>query len=293
MYALSLELADDQRASFPDFFPVIHVDRAVQVEEAQLEAAPEEAELRSMPLNAPAASSSASRFSPHPRRSGGASPWLLPVDDSDDSDGGDDGGEEDEDDGALEEAPAASEAGASSNLELAQASFLAGHNKGELVAGSIGFYRYEQPAGVFGLRPPPLRSNVVCIMAVPSWLSSSDLLHFIGGYTRYARHMRLLRDLSMPNRNMLLVQFASPSVAERFRADYHAKVSRQHPPPAANASSRRQHRFASTAPPAPALTAATALHAARAGPPRPHALDPAVPRDRTSAHRTSAHRTSA
>ena len=36
-------------------------------------------------------------------------------------------------------------------IELAQAGFLAGHSSGELLAGSIGFYRYEQPSGVFGL----------------------------------------------------------------------------------------------------------------------------------------------
>ena len=47
-------------------------------------------------------------------------------------------------------------AGATPPLELVSASVLAGHTSGELVAGSIGFYRYEQPSGVFGLRPPPL-----------------------------------------------------------------------------------------------------------------------------------------
>ena len=54
-------------------------------------------------------------------------------------------------------------------------------------------------------------------LAVPSWLSSSELLRFVGGYTRYVRQMRLLRDSAMPHRHMVLLQFGSPAVAERFR----------------------------------------------------------------------------
>ena len=46
---------------------------------------------------------------------------------------------------------------------------------------------------------------------------------FLGGYARMVRHMRVLRDASMPHRLMVLLQFGSPSLAERFRADYHAK----------------------------------------------------------------------
>ena len=229
MFALTVKL--NKPGPVPDFSPTIVVDRAVQVEEIELDPAQDvDAELAAVPalLPAAAASSSSSRPSPFPRRSGGASPWLIPEEEEDDENGSQEGEAAGDDSGG--EAAAAAAAGddeggysAGGRLELAQANFLAGHNKGELLAGSIGFYRYEQPAGVFGLRPPPLRSNVVCIMAVPSWLSSSELLEFIGGYTRYARQMRLLRDASMPHRHMLLLQFASASIAERFRADYHAK----------------------------------------------------------------------
>ena len=37
MFALSVLVNEEQRASIPLFHPLIHVDRAVQVEEAQLE----------------------------------------------------------------------------------------------------------------------------------------------------------------------------------------------------------------------------------------------------------------
>ena len=240
MFALSVLVNEEQRASIPLFHPLIHVDRAVQVEEAQLEPtgqaqqrqqqqqseAAEDAELASLSTataRQPATSgaSSSLRPSPYPRRSEGASPWPFDEgeegEEGEEGDGGGEGGSEGEV-GGEEFEPISSP-----SLELAQANFVAGHSHGEVLAGSIGFYRYEQPAGVYGLRPPPLRSNVVCVMAVPTWLSSSDLLHFIGGYTRYARQMRLLRDASISNRHMLLLQFGSPSIAERFRADYHAK----------------------------------------------------------------------
>ena len=151
----------------------------------------------------------------------------------DEGDDDDDDEDENEEDGEAHDgegdSSAAVASGASSSdtgvtkLELTQVGFVAGHPNGELKVGSIGFYRYEEPAGVVGLRPPPLRSNVVCIPAVPSWLSSADLIHFFGGYARMVRHMRVLRDASMPHRHMVLLQFGSPSIAERFRADYHAK----------------------------------------------------------------------
>ena len=50
--------------------------------------------------------------------------------------------------------------------------------------------------------------------AIPAYLGSADLMRFLGAYVRYVRHMRLLRDASMPHRHMLLLQFGSPSAAE-------------------------------------------------------------------------------
>ena len=228
MFALNINVDKHHRTttSLPDFQPVIYVDCAVQVEEAQLEPSAherqhqlDESELFRTFAPVPASASNSRPSSTLPRRSGGASPWLLSAEE-DEGEDNDEGEDEAED---LEYDVQSSSASTTHPIELAQAGFTAGHNFGELLAGSIGFYRYEQPGGVVGLRPPPLRSNVVCIMAVPSWMSSSDLLHFIGGYTRYTRQIRLLRDTSMPNRHMLVLQFASASIAERFRADYHAK----------------------------------------------------------------------
>jgi hypothetical protein len=245
MFALSVELLeaslnDEDRSLL--FEPLLHVDRGVQVEESQLElritsASPpptlqpssDDAEIAAVaPAPAAGAASSSSRPSPYPRRSDGASPWLDELDDESDDEAGTDAGDdevcnEEEEGGEEEDTDAEGSAGGRPRLELAKAAFLAGPPTGEVLAGSIGFYRYDEPAGFFGLRPPPLRSNVVCLMAVPSWMSSSELLRWVGGYTRYVRLMRLLRDASMPHRHMLLLQFGSPAVAERFRADYHGK----------------------------------------------------------------------
>jgi hypothetical protein len=237
----------------PTFEPILHVDVGVQVEESQLDlrnsptptilpgassTADDDAELAGVHgSSSTATGAQLTRPSPHPRWSGGASPWLVGddatmLDDEGDDDDDDDEDENEEDGEAHDgegDSSAAIASGASSSdtgvakLELTQVGFVAGHPNGELKVGSIGFYRYEEPAGVVGLRPPPLRSNVVCIPAVPSWLSSADLIHFFGGYARMVRHMRVLRDASMPHRHMVLLQFGSPSIAERFRADYHAK----------------------------------------------------------------------
>ncbi len=262
MYAIHAVLPSDdaylQMLPEPGFEPILHVDAGVQVEESHLDVrasplppppmllpgtsstAADDAELADVhSTSLTSAGASHARPSPHPRRSGGASPWLVGDDAAmlDDDDECDDEDEYDEDECENEEAahdgdgdgPAAGACGAfalaepAAKLELAPVGFIAGHPNGELQVGSIGFYRYEEPAGVVGLRPPPLRSNVVCIPAVPSWLSSADLIRFFGGYARMVRHMRVLRDASMPHRHMVLLQFGSPSLAERFRADYHAK----------------------------------------------------------------------
>ena len=246
MFGLSVQLAAGAAMVDDDLFqPVIHVDRGVQVHEGELEmrsttpltcapCAAEDAELAQVTASRASHDEqrlSSSRPSPYPRRSDGASPWLLDESDGSEGDtdavgaeGGsdEDGGAEDGSNGNWDGEPGEPPP-EERRLELAQATFLAGHTSGEVLAGMIGFYRYANPAGVFGLRPPPLRSNIVCLMAVPAWMSPSDLIRFVGGYTRYVRHMRLVRDASMPHRHMLLLQFASPAIAERFRADYHAK----------------------------------------------------------------------
>ena len=196
----------------PGFEPVMHVDAGVQVEESHLDmrtsspplvppplappppygsAFADDAELADVTGGAPSAgSSSMGRPSPHPRR--GASPWLVGDDarmmydedeeeEEEEEDDDDDDADADDDDAG----PSALISGPTPRLELTTVGFVAGHPNGELQVGSIGFYRYEEPSGVFGLRPPPLRSNVVCIPAVPSWLSSADLIR-----TRLARPIR-------------------------------------------------------------------------------------------------------
>ena len=100
--------------------------------------------------------------------------------------------EEDEDAGAADGECRPCAAG--QPIEHVEAPFLSGHPSVELLAGSIGFLRFEEPAGVHGLRPPPLRSNLICLLAVPSYLNSGDLIRFMGGYARYVRHMRMVRD---------------------------------------------------------------------------------------------------
>ena len=141
-------------------------------------------------------SSGAHRSSPFPRSDGPSPFW--PVDE--------DASADDEAERPDEAAESADADGAPRSLELQEATFVSGHPHGErrqtgreenllvsssrspldlrstspsisprpplhlageLSVGSIGFYRFDEPGGVHGLRPPPLRSNLICLMAIP------------------------------------------------------------------------------------------------------------------------------
>jgi hypothetical protein len=238
MYALSISCAGDealQRALLDEAFGcVVHVDRATQVEPALLEerltpspqlferhsvhsVGPDTPPLGSSMNDDQEVSAAVGSLRPGPtaersggsssaaRPSGGVSPFW-PLDEDEDRDGMWAGGDDDSD--GLPEAEAEEQV---RELELCppcepqqvehdSTPFLSGHPSMELEAGAISFFRFSEPSGVHGLRPPPFRSNLICLMAVPSYLISSDLIRFIGGYARYIRHMRLVRDASRPHR---------------------------------------------------------------------------------------------
>jgi len=218
MYALELR-ADAASSDGWPYVATIHVDRGVQVEEALLgsecptpnpnpnrsgRASLSEEELTAVMAGRGGASSSSDAA----RRAATTPSPFWPVDDE-----AEEGGVLSEEEPEPEPEEEEEDSPRARPIEREEVGFVAGHPLGELVVGSIGFYRFDEPAGVHGLRPPPLRSNVVCLMDVPSYLGSSDLIRFLGGYIRYVHHMRLLRDTSMPHRHMLLLQFGSPGTS--------------------------------------------------------------------------------
>ena len=112
---------------------------------------------------------------------------------------------------------------AQTEIERVHVPFFAGNPKAELVSGSLCFFRFAHPGGTIGLRPPPIRSNLICLLAVPPSLGSVELISFLGGYMHYVRHMRLVREASPPHGSLLLLQFGTPATAETFRRAYHGK----------------------------------------------------------------------
>ncbi|KAL1524771.1 hypothetical protein AB1Y20_019654 [Prymnesium parvum] len=200
MYGLSIRCGDALAEQHGFLAPTIHVDRATQVDPTLCEPY----------VPAPVGHASAADAS----AASEASPFPPPADDEELLRENDELSSDAEDDATAAERQ---------QVELAETPFLSGHPSMDLIAGSVSFLRFLNPAGVHGLRPPPLRSNLICLMGVPSYLNSSDLIRFVGGYARFARHMRLVRDASMPHRHLLLLQFASPATAERFRRDYHGR----------------------------------------------------------------------
>ena len=164
MFALRIQLpCDELHAAVGDeaYQSTLHVDREVQVDLCELPA--EDAEVAAATSTAsdtlPAGRSQNEDTSPSP---------FLALD-------------------AIEaEAEAEAEAvdepdpeDAQTEIERVHVPFFAGNPKAELVSGSLCFFRFAHPGGTIGLRPPPIRSNLICLLAVPPSLGSVELISFL------------------------------------------------------------------------------------------------------------------
>ena len=225
MYGLRIELPTDEELALAQHdaafeAPTLHVDCATQVDDAlprsysptDFEVASALEERPSRPRSAAAAAAAAAG------RSDDESPYLALDDDDDDGAPPDDGADADGSDG-----DAADDDALRRPLERVLVPFTSGHPTSDLVVNSLSFFRFEQPRGAVGLRAPPLRSNLICVLSVPRFLGSADVIRFLGGHVRYVRHMRLVRDGDALAKRMLLLLFGSPASAERFRREYHGK----------------------------------------------------------------------
>ena len=154
MYALQVELAPNEMSSdYPVFEPTMHVDVGVQVEESDLDhrrspvlppplsgieclVHSDDAELANIGMHQGATSGSVrgKDSSSHPRKSGGASPWLV-GDYVEEEDGEEGCGEEEVDNCSEEGISRPSEPYPA--LELEKIGFIAGHPNGELQVGTV------------------------------------------------------------------------------------------------------------------------------------------------------------
>lgn len=101
--------------------------------------------------------------------------------------------------------------------------FTSGNPSVETVQGIIHIYN-EHPAmtSVSGAK----RSRMVCIVAVPTWLSVADLMDFFqeeGEHLAQMEGIRVLAD-SSPNKYMVVLKFYQPAGAVAFVRDYNGKA---------------------------------------------------------------------
>ena len=215
MFALRIQLPHDEllgAVGDEAYQTTLHVDREVQVDSREL------GFVSSVDADAEVAAATSTSFDAlptgrSPREEPSPSPFLAL-----------DAIETEAEAEAQAEAEAVDEPDdAQVEIERIHVPFFAGNPKAELVSGSLGFFRFAHPGGAIGLRPPPIRSNLICLLAVPPSLGSCELISFLGGYMHYVRHMRLVREAAPPHGGLLFLQFGTPATAETFRSAYHGK----------------------------------------------------------------------
>ncbi|KND01376.1 uncharacterized protein SPPG_03188 [Spizellomyces punctatus DAOM BR117] len=64
--------------------------------------------------------------------------------------------------------------------------------------------------------------TILCVLAVPSYMTAQDFLNFVGPLRDEMSHLRIVRD-SLPNRYMVLIKFRDAQGAERFYKDYNGR----------------------------------------------------------------------
>ncbi|KAI8911973.1 BRCA1-associated protein 2-domain-containing protein [Powellomyces hirtus] len=64
--------------------------------------------------------------------------------------------------------------------------------------------------------------TILCVLAVPSYMTAQDFLTFVGPLRQDMAHLRIVRD-SIPNRYMVLIKFRDPSSAQEFYKEYNGR----------------------------------------------------------------------
>lgn len=64
--------------------------------------------------------------------------------------------------------------------------------------------------------------TILCVLAVPSYMTAQDFLNFVGSMRNEMSHLRIVRD-SLPNRYMVLIKFRDTNGAEHFYKEYNGR----------------------------------------------------------------------
>ncbi|XP_016362501.1 BRCA1-associated protein-like isoform X1 [Sinocyclocheilus anshuiensis] len=93
-----------------------------------------------------------------------------------------------------------------------QISFFSGNPSVEIVHGIMHLYKTNK---MTSLTEDMRRSAMLCILTVPTTMTSHDLMKFVAPFNDVMEHMKIIRD-SMPNQYMVLVKFRSQADADSF-----------------------------------------------------------------------------
>ncbi|XP_059395878.1 BRCA1-associated protein-like [Carassius carassius] len=93
-----------------------------------------------------------------------------------------------------------------------QISFFSGNSSVEIVHGIMHLYKTNK---MTSLTEDVRRSAMLCILTVPTTMTSHDLMKFVAPFNDVMEHMKVIRD-SMPNQYMVLVKFRRQADADSF-----------------------------------------------------------------------------
>ncbi|XP_048037258.1 LOW QUALITY PROTEIN: BRCA1-associated protein [Megalobrama amblycephala] len=93
-----------------------------------------------------------------------------------------------------------------------QISFFSGNPSVEIVHGIMHLYKTNK---MTSLTEDVRRSAMLCVLTVPTTMTSHDLMKFVAPYNDVMEHMKIIRD-STPNQYMVLVKFRSQADADSF-----------------------------------------------------------------------------
>uniref|UniRef100_A0A9J7YXH8 BRCA1-associated protein n=1 Tax=Cyprinus carpio carpio TaxID=630221 RepID=A0A9J7YXH8_CYPCA len=93
-----------------------------------------------------------------------------------------------------------------------QISFFSGNPSVEIVHGIMHLYKTNK---MTSLTEDVRRSAMLCILTVPTTMTSHDLMKFVAPFNDVMEHMKIIRD-SMPNQYMVLVKFRRQADADSF-----------------------------------------------------------------------------
>ncbi|KAF8328404.1 uncharacterized protein EI90DRAFT_2974435 [Cantharellus anzutake] len=92
-----------------------------------------------------------------------------------------------------------------------------------LPEGMIRLFRHIQSPNAAETTAPQDDGTILCVLAVPSYMTPSDFLTFIAPAEEGLAHLRLIRDVS-ENRSVALLRFRGRDYAEEFAQEYNGRL---------------------------------------------------------------------